>query len=284
MDNSQTFFDRLREKYDNLTKKQVKLAKYISINYKDAAFMTCSMIGREAGISEASVVRFAVALGYESYTEMMRHLQEYMKREITVLDKIKNFEKDVKYSSSYNHIIENNMKLVKNLQKSVSQKEIDRVVKDISDHRNIVICGYEDMAMLADFLCYNLTRMGCDAEVLNNTCKDPFKVLNSIDRDTFIIAFDSPMYFEKQIRLIKSAKERGGKVFSITDSLMAPLNDISDYSMIIPITNNYTTSTENFVSFLTVFQIIIFEYGFRNPVDVERTMREHFKFMKEFDN
>ena len=57
------------------SKGQKKIAAYILSNYDKAAFMTASRLGKTVEVSESTVVRFAVELGYEGYPEMQKTLQ-----------------------------------------------------------------------------------------------------------------------------------------------------------------------------------------------------------------
>ena len=58
------------------SKGQRRIAKYITENYDKAAFMTASKRGETVGVSESTVVRFAVEIGYDGYPVMRKALQE----------------------------------------------------------------------------------------------------------------------------------------------------------------------------------------------------------------
>ncbi|MCD8019647.1 MAG: hypothetical protein LUF92_08735 [Clostridiales bacterium] len=50
---------RIEKKADSFSKSQKRLAEYISNNYDTAAYLTASKLGKEAGVSESTVVPFA---------------------------------------------------------------------------------------------------------------------------------------------------------------------------------------------------------------------------------
>ena len=58
------------------SKGQKLIARYILDSYDKAAFMTASKLGKTVNVSESTVVRFAVELGYDGYPSMQRALQE----------------------------------------------------------------------------------------------------------------------------------------------------------------------------------------------------------------
>ena len=62
------------------SKGQKKIAAYILSNYDKAAFMTASRLGKTVEVSESTVVRFAVELGFDGYPSMQRALQDLESR------------------------------------------------------------------------------------------------------------------------------------------------------------------------------------------------------------
>ena len=65
----------MQQKAYSFSKGQRKLASYITEAYDKAAFMTASKLGVTVGVSESTVVRFAVELGYDGYPEMQKAMQ-----------------------------------------------------------------------------------------------------------------------------------------------------------------------------------------------------------------
>ena len=60
----------------HFSKGQKLIANYIMNSYDKAAFMTASKLGKTVHVSESTVVRFAVELGYDGYPSMQKALQE----------------------------------------------------------------------------------------------------------------------------------------------------------------------------------------------------------------
>ena len=58
------------------SKGQRKIASFITESYDRAAFMTANKLGKTVGVSESTVVRFAVELGYDGYPSMQKAMQE----------------------------------------------------------------------------------------------------------------------------------------------------------------------------------------------------------------
>ena len=66
----------IQDNVAGFSKGQKLIANYILNYYDKAAFMTASKLGQKTGVSESTVVRFALELGYAGYPEMRKALQE----------------------------------------------------------------------------------------------------------------------------------------------------------------------------------------------------------------
>lgn len=73
----------LQEKLPQFSKGQKRIAAYITEYYDKAAFMTASTLGKTAGVSESTVVRFAMELGYSGYPAMQKAMQEMVLNRLT---------------------------------------------------------------------------------------------------------------------------------------------------------------------------------------------------------
>ena len=72
----------------SLSKGQKLIADYIRNHYDKAAYMTASRLGSEVGVSESTVVRFALELGYDGYPALQHMIQETVRMRLTSLQRI----------------------------------------------------------------------------------------------------------------------------------------------------------------------------------------------------
>lgn len=79
---------QLREKAPSFSKGQRAIANYIMNTYEKAAFLTAVRLGRAVGVSESTVVRFAMELGYDGYPSMQRDLQELVLKRLNSVQRI----------------------------------------------------------------------------------------------------------------------------------------------------------------------------------------------------
>ena len=80
---TQEIISRLSRSQKRLSKSHRKIAQLIETHYDKAVYMTAQKMGKIVGVSESTVVRFAVALGYEGYPQMQKALQEIVRHRLT---------------------------------------------------------------------------------------------------------------------------------------------------------------------------------------------------------
>ena len=68
----------IQERFDEFSRSQKDVARYIVDHLDKAAFLTAEELARRAGTSSSTVVRFSQALGFEGYPELQQAaIEEY---------------------------------------------------------------------------------------------------------------------------------------------------------------------------------------------------------------
>ena len=66
----------ISDHFSKLTKSEKIIANYLRKNQEEAAFLPLGKIARQLGLSEATLVRFARSLGFESYPALRFVMQD----------------------------------------------------------------------------------------------------------------------------------------------------------------------------------------------------------------
>ena len=77
------FLESLMEKAPKLSKSQKKIFDFLINNYDKSAFMTAARLGEAAGVSESTVVRFAVEIGFSGYPAFQQALKKIIQNKLT---------------------------------------------------------------------------------------------------------------------------------------------------------------------------------------------------------
>ena len=83
MNETNDLLSMLHNKMPELSKGQKRIANFLIEHYDKAVYLTASKLGEIAGVSESTVVRFAIELGYDGYPKLQRAVEELVKNKLT---------------------------------------------------------------------------------------------------------------------------------------------------------------------------------------------------------
>jgi len=88
MGNKNELLQKIDEGYSKFSKGKKKLADFIREEYDKAAFLTAAKMGEEVGVSESTVVQFAMALGYDGYPGFQKALGEMVRTKLNSIQRM----------------------------------------------------------------------------------------------------------------------------------------------------------------------------------------------------
>ena len=139
----------MEEKMSDFSKGQRSIATYILGNYEKAAYMTAAKLGSIAGVSESTVVRFAIELGYVGYPEMQKALKELVRTKLTSVQRMEVTDTLIGDSDILEKVLDADIdKIRRTLDEIDRQAFYDAVDKIVAANR-IYIIGVRSSASLA---------------------------------------------------------------------------------------------------------------------------------------
>ena len=142
----------LQEKMPSFSKGQKKIACYITEAYDKAAFMTANKLGKTVGVSESTVVRFAVDLGFDGYPSMQKAMQEMVLNRLTSVQRIGVASDRMGDQDVISMVLHSDMEKLRQTGETVSREEFAASVNAILKAKRIYILGVRSVAPLANFL------------------------------------------------------------------------------------------------------------------------------------
>ncbi|MDD6736123.1 MAG: MurR/RpiR family transcriptional regulator [Clostridiales bacterium] len=215
------------------SKGQKKIANYILKNRENAAYMTAARLSQGAGVSEATVIRFAYELGLNGYPELQKRLIDHAKTQLTSLQRMKLAcekigSRDILYS-----ILKSDVGYIEKTLENIDKSQFEKAAAAISSANKIYITGVRSAASLAEFAGFYLHLIFDNVRLIKSTGGDGLfeQILNVGEGDAFIgISF--PRYSKNTIKALEYAKKNGATVIGITDSKSSPVALMSDFTLI----------------------------------------------------
>lgn len=223
----------LRQKSPTFSKGQRLLARYITVSYDKAAFMTASRLGKTVGVSESTVVRFATELGYDGYPSMQKAMQEMVLNRLTSVQRIEVASDRIGDQDVVSMVLQSDADKLRQTAEILDRNDFHNAVNTILNAKRIFVLGARSVAPLASFLGYYLNFMFNNVHVVTASgASEMFeKLICSSDEDV-VIAFSFPRYSAATVKGAQYCRTTGAKVIGITDSRLSPLGQHCDHVLL----------------------------------------------------
>lgn len=260
----------LQERATTFSKGQRAIARYITESYDKAAFMTASKLGRTVGVSESTVVRFAVELGYDGYPTMQKAMQEMVLNRLTSVQRIEVANDRIGDQDILSLVLQSDMEQLRKTVSSVDRKDFSAAVNAILDARRIYVLGVRSASALASFLGYYLNLMFEDVHTI--TASGTGQVLEkliSAGPDDVVIAFSYPRYSTSTVTGASFCHSKGAKIVAMTDSQTSPLGQTSDF--VLQTKSDMASLVDSLVAPLSVVNALVVALAARREEKLAKT-------------
>ncbi len=221
-------------KQEGFSKGQKRIAKFVLEKYDKAVYLTAVKLGDLVGVSESTVVRFAIELGFEGYPEFQAALEEIVRTKLTSKQRIELTSDLIGRGNKHilKAVLQGEIERLEATIQSVDEDTFDKVVDTIINANKIYIVGGRSSSMIAEFFGANLNLIMENVVYINSSIST--EILEHIFRikegDVFIgISF--PRYSASTVKAISYASAHNATTIVITDSEISPLSDFDTYSM-----------------------------------------------------
>lgn len=221
--------ERILQIQDQLSGKKRIVAKYVLDHHIEAAFLRASDLAKRTDVSEPTIVRFAMDLGYPGYAEFRETLQTMVQRELTVLDRLREYHEHVEDEDDPAvKVLGADMANLESTFKTLNVQQLHRVADQIIEARHVYAIGVRASAVLAQFLEILLKRVLTSISSVTSSADFFLEQLPTLDERDLVIAFGFPRYPNEVLHYLQAAKEMGIPTIAITDSQLSPLTEWAD--------------------------------------------------------
>ena len=260
----------LKERHPEFSKGQRRIAQYITESYDKAAFMTASKLGKTVGVSESTVVRFAVDLGFDGYPSMQKAMQEMVLNRLTSVQRIEVANDRIGNQDVVSMVLQSDIEKLRQTAENVDRKEFQAAVDAVLAAKNIYILGVRSVAPLANFLGYYLNYMFNNVRTVTASgTSEMFEQIVGIGREDVVIAFSFPRYSAATLKAAQYCRSTGATVIAITDNREAPLAQSAD--RVICAKSDMVSLVDSLVAPLSVVNALIVAIASKREKELHRT-------------
>ena len=260
----------LQEMAPTFSKGQRAIAKYITESYDKAAFMTASKLGKTVGVSESTVVRFAVELGYDGYPSMQKAMREMVLNRLTSVQRIEVANNRFADHDVVSTVLQSDIEKLRQTEELIDRDDFSAAVNAILNSKRIYILGIRSTAPLANFLGYYLNYMFRNVHIVTASgTTELYEKIVGVNADDVLIAFSFPRYSSTTIRGAKYCRSAGATVIGLTDSMLSPLAQNSDHVLLAK--SDMVSLVDSLVAPLSVINALIVALASKKEKELART-------------
>lgn len=268
--------ERIKAKESGFSKGQRKLADYILNEYDKAAFLTASKLGKAAGVSESTVVRFAYELDYDGYPQLQKAMNVIVKTQSSSLQRLEGAIERYGNENPLKRILKTDMDRIRETISEIDENEFSRAVESIVTARKVYIIGARSSGFLAEFLGYYLRMILDDVHIVDFTGEvGVFEQIHRIQPDDVLIGISFPRYSRITAQVQQFASRAGATTIAITDSMQSPMTSRSKINLIAK------SDVMAVVDSLTAPLSVINALGVAISIRLKDQVSERFKILEE---
>lgn len=269
MEQRQELLARINQTGRRLSKGQKRIAEYIVNHYDKAAFMTASKLGDKVQVSESTVVRFAIALGYDGYPALQKALQEMIRNRLTAVQRVE-MTGNMSESAVLGTVFKADMQNIRQTIEDLDEANFSRTVDALCEAERVYVVGVRSSAPLAQFLGYYMNFIRDNVMVITSGISDVLEQVARVGEKDVVLGISFPRYSRRTIEAMNYAKGKGATVVSLTDTPLSPLGEESDFCLTAR--SDMASFVDSLVAPLSMINALIVAMSLRHREEVS----EHF--------
>ena len=272
----------IEEKKSGFSKGQFRIAKYIEENFDKAAFMTAAKLGKTAGVSESTVVRFASELGFEGYPEMRLALQDMIRNRLTSVQRIEVAKTVMGDKDTFSAVLQSDMEKIMLTMESVDRAMFNQAVSRIVNAEHVYILGTRTSAPLAMFMGFYFNLLLPDVKIVQeNSPNELLEQIMRIGRNDVLIGLSFPRYSNRTVKAVRFAKDMGASVVAITDAERSPIAKEAEICLYAK--SDMVSFVDSLVGPLSLINALIVAVGSETHDNISETFTELERVWDEYD-
>lgn len=272
----------IEEGMPTFSKGQKRIANYILEHYDKAAYMTASKMGALVGVSESTVVRFAIELGFDGYPDMQKSLQELIRMKLTSVQRVEVTNSLIGEGDVLDKILVSDAEKIRRTLEEIDREAFEAAVDKIVAADKIYIIGVRSSSSLAGFLNFNFRMMFDNVKFVQTTSgSEMFEQIMSIGERDVMIAISFPRYSKRIVNAVEYAHNAGADVISLTDSHQSPIAGMADQLLLAR--SDLVSFVDSLVAPLSIINAIIVAVSRKKMDDIRVRFDKLEKIWDEYE-
>lgn len=272
---------KILKKYQELPRKQKKVADYIIQNHRTIFALSGAELSKNTGVSEATIVRFAQHLGFTGFHHLKSQMIIKAKEEITPEDRFKLMTHGKDQISTVYRVAKQDVENINQTIRQIDHQQFVKFINLIRRSHHIYTIGIGISSLMARIAAYLFNQAGIIANFCGKDEHSFIERLVFLDKRDLVFALSFPPYSKETIDAMKFCYQRNIRCLAITDKLTAPITRWCHSYLIVKSHNLLFTNSISAISM--ILNALATELAFLNKNKAANSSKFVYKILnKEF--
>lgn len=217
--------ENIKKRFVRLSKGQRKVAQFVMSNPTVVIANGAAEVGRQANVSESTVIRFCYAMDLSGYVELQEEIRSYLNSQHESVPPQQTYTASKQRTSSFAKIMQRDMQNIQDTIHLVNDKVLQKSSKWMHEADTVYILGTRQAASIANWLSYTLKTLRPNVKQLRTDSDDLVQQINSMSERTTLIVFSCDKHSNDVKTIVEIAKMKKVKIIAITGSALSPIRD-----------------------------------------------------------
>jgi DNA-binding MurR/RpiR family transcriptional regulator len=214
-----------------------QIARFLVEHPDEAVYLTSGELAQRAQVSQPSVTRFAVALGFSGYPELRGELRSRVQRETVQRERATSDARGAWQSA----IAADAASLQQLTSSPWAADRLERIGSNLVTSRPLLVVGLRVSRPLAELFVYFARKVHPDVRMVPPGSEGDDALARARDAGaSWLLAFGLPRYPSQLLATMQWARKLGLRVALLTDSPVTPLADEADDLLAAPVSTELT--------------------------------------------
>jgi DNA-binding MurR/RpiR family transcriptional regulator len=247
---------RIRRYSPKLSRGQRKVVDFFTGRSEQAVFLTSLKMAREVGVSEATVVRTARALGFSGYPQFREAFRSNFLQRMSTVTRVRlSAPARRKGTDIAAAVLETEFSNLEATRLRLDSKALGRAVELIINARTVYVVGMRSAYSLAWLLHFSLTLIRARSHLLTLGVGEIPELLEGINGRDVVVGISFERYASATVSLFRACLDQGARGIALTDKPTSPLADGAD--VLLEAQNRLSSFIDSYVAPTALIDVLV---------------------------
>jgi DNA-binding MurR/RpiR family transcriptional regulator len=217
----------------SLPRRLAQIASFALDNPDEIAFGTAASIAAKAAVQPSTLVRLSQALGYQGFSDLQLVFRSRLRERVLNYDeRLQQLRAHSAGATGAALVLDGFLasaeRSLGEARHSLPPEQLERAVDLLAGAERIFLIGLRRSFPIAAYLAYAMGKLGIRYMLVDGLAGLGAEQVSFAEARDAVLAISFTPYASETVALTQSARAKGAKIVSITDSAFSPIAPIAD--------------------------------------------------------